>query len=331
MKRPLTALATILLVSSMFPAQTRAASAGDLMAETARRFLGSLDDAQRAKATFAFDDAERLNWHWIPRARKGLPLKELTSYQRALAFALLNTGLSDKGYVTAATTMSYEELIRIEEKGTGPVRDPELYYISVFGTPGGDSWGWRWEGHHLSLNYTLKGNKIVSATPFMFGANPATVADGPNKGLRNLADIQDPIYALLASLDSDQKKAAILSDVAPKIPASPAAAKPLASGSDGIDVQKLNGDQKKLLISALEAYVHLFPDEVSADLVEKLKAGHGEGHFAWFGPTDPSKPHAFRLQGPTVFIDFNDEQNNANHIHTFYRNADGDFGATASK
>lgn len=331
MKRPLTALATILLASSMLPTSARAASAGDLMAESARRFLGSLDDAQRAKATFAFDDAERLNWHWIPRPRKGLPLKELTSYQRALAFALLNTGLSDKGYVTAATTMSYEEIIRLEENGTGPVRDPELYYISVFGKPGSDLWGWRWEGHHLSLNYTLKGSKVVSATPFMFGANPATVAAGPNKGLRNLADIQDPIYALLASLDSDQKKAAILSDVAPKIPASPAAAKPLASGSDGIDVQKLNGDQKKLLISALEAYVQLFPDEVSADLVEKLKAGHGEGRFAWFGPTDPSKPHAFRLQGPTVFIDFNDEQNNANHIHTFYRNADGDFGVTASK
>lgn len=332
MKRLLSPLAAILLASWTLtaPAPARADEAGDLMAEAARRFLGSLDDARRAKASFSFDDPERTNWHWIPRPRKGLPVKELTSDQRALAFALLNTGLSDKGMVTAATTMSYEEILRIEEAGKGPVRDPELYFISVFGTPGDSgTWGWRWEGHHLALNFTLRDGKVVSATPFMFGSNPAKVASGPNKGLRNLAAIQDPIYALVASLDEDQRKAAVISQDVPDVTSTPNSARITSPQAVGLPSDKLTDKQRSLLNDAIGGYLANFPEAVRDDLHKKLAAGGGKFQFAWYGPADPSKPHAFRIQGPTVYIDFNDKQNGANHIHTFYRNVDGDFALSS--
>ncbi|MDG3003414.1 DUF3500 domain-containing protein [Paludisphaera mucosa] len=332
MKRLLPALVAILLASSSLNAPARGEETGTLMAETARRFLGSLDDAQRDKATFGFDDPERLNWHWIPRPRKGLPIKELASDQRVLAFALLNTGLSNRGMVTAATTMSYEEIIREEEHENGTVRNPELYFISVFGTPGEGSWGWRWEGHHLALNFTLSGDKVVSATPFMLGANPAKVASGPRKGLRNLAAIQDPIYALVASLDEGQRKAAIVSEEVPDVTTTPNAPKPPAPEALGIDIGRLNPEQHKLLGEALKAYLETFPAEIGGLIMEQLHAGgKPEAHLAWYGPIDPSKAHAFRIQGPTVLIDFNDKQNGANHIHTFFRTASGDFGLPAAK
>lgn len=336
MKRPTLSLAILLLSASTAVAQSpinpkAENETGALMAEAARRLLGSLDDAQRAKATFAFDDAERLNWHWIPRPRKGLPVKEMTGYQRPIAFALLDAGLSDKGTVTAGTTMSYEEIIRAQENEAGNVRNPELYYVSVFGTPGEGRWGWRWEGHHLSLNFTLDGDKIVSVTPFMFGSNPAKVASGPNKGLRNLAAVQDPIYKLVASLSPEQLKAATISLDVPNVPSSPdaEAAQPLPAGKDGLDFDTLTDAQKDLVKTAAIAYLALFPEEGAKVLMEGLHQADGRRTFAWYGPADPSKPHAFRLQGPGAMIDFNNFQDNGNHIHTFFRVFNDDFGKQA--
>lgn len=336
MKRPHLSFAILLLSASTAFAQAPGGpraegETGALMAEAARRLLGSLDDAQRAKASFSFDDAERLNWHWIPRPRKGLPVKEMTGYQRPIAFALLDAGLSDKGSLAAGTTMSYEEIIREQEKGFGPVRDPELYYVSVFGTPGEGRWGWRWEGHHLSLNFTLDGSKIVAITPFMFGSNPAKVAAGPNKGLRNLAAIQDPIYKLVASLSPEQLKAATISLDVPNVPSSPdaEAAQPLPAGKDGLDFDDLTDEQKGLLKTAGLAYLALFPEEGGKLLMDSIRRAEGRRTFAWYGPADPSKPHAFRLQGTGVLIDFNDYQDDANHIHTFFRVFADDFGKSA--
>ncbi len=209
-------LLLIVLALSGARASARADQLGNLMADAASRFLAALDEGQRSKATFSFESPERLNWHWIPRERKGVPFKNLTPEQRALAFGLLNTGLSTKGAVRATTIMSLEEILRVAEHGTGPVRDPELYYISIFGTPGDPSeWGWRIEGHHLALNYTLKGNKVVSATPFMFGSNPALVKSGSRKGLRNMAEIEDPANRILLSLTEEQRKLAVVAEKRP--------------------------------------------------------------------------------------------------------------------
>jgi hypothetical protein len=309
----------------------RADEIGSAMADAASRFLGVLDDAQRSQAAFAFDSPERFNWHWIPRPRKGLPIKSLKPEQRALAFGLLDTGLSTKGMIRATTIMSFEEILRVEEHGTGPVRDPELYYVSIFGTPSdGGEWGWRVEGHHLALNFTVRDGKVVSATPFMFGSNPAKVKSGSSKGLRNLAEIQEPAYALAASLTDEQRKAAVVSQVVPEVTVTPNSATPKLDAPRGISSDALSSEQRLLLTKLIKAYYANFPESIRDEMTARLGDGQKGYHFAWFGPIDPEKPHAFHVQGPALFIDFNDEQNQANHIHTFYRSTVGDFGLPAS-
>ena len=316
--------------STFAPAPARADEVGSNMADAARRFLAALDDGQKARAAFAFDSPERFNWHWIPRERKGVPFKEFTPEQRSLAFGLLDTGLSTKGAIKATTIMSLEEILRVDEHGTGPVRDPELYFVSVFGTPSDSGeWGWRVEGHHLALNYTLRDGKVASATPFMFGSNPAEVKKGPRKGLRNLAEIEGPANALIASLTDDQKALAVVAAVAPEVTTTPNSPQPPNPDPKGISSDKLSSDQKASIDQLIRAYAVNFPDPVRDDLLHQVASHPQAFHFAWYGPTDISRPHAFRLWGPTLFIDFNDTQNQTNHIHTFFRSHLGDFGAEA--
>jgi Protein of unknown function (DUF3500) len=168
-----------------------------LMAECANRFLAALDANQRGKATFPFDTDERMNWHFIPRERKGLSLREMTPYQKHLASALLAAGLSQTGYIKAVTIMSLEDVLRIMERDSGDIRNPEKYYFSVFGAPSENgTWGYRVEGHHFSQNYTLVNGRVIDA-PSFFGSNPAEVRQGPRKGLRTLAGEDDLGFGLL--------------------------------------------------------------------------------------------------------------------------------------
>src|SRR5208337_4761760 len=161
------------------------------MAETARAFLDSLTDQQRAQAVYAFDHDQRFDWHFIPKPRKGLPFKEMTPWQKHLAHALLSAGLSQRGYIKAVEIMSLDEVLRVLENGTGPVRDPELYFFTIFGEPSENGvWGYRVEGHHISQNYTVVNGK-VAGSPSFFGANPAEVKTGPRQGLRVLAREDD--------------------------------------------------------------------------------------------------------------------------------------------
>jgi hypothetical protein len=300
---------------------------GSLMADAATRFLGVLDDSQRAQASFPFDSPERLNWHWIPRERKGLPFKSLRPDQAPVAFGLLATGLSTKGDLTATTIMSLEEILREQEKGTGPVRDPALYFLSVFGTPGDQAgWGWRIEGHHLSLNFTLKDGKVVACTPFMLGSNPATVKEGARKGLRNLAAIETPLDALLASLTPEQKQAIVVGPTAPDVTTGPNSAQIDSPKLEGLAVDQLSTDQRQHLTDIVRAYAATFPAPVEAILLDQLARSEPTLHIAWTGPLDRSQNHAFRILGPSLLIDFNNTQNGVNHIHTFYRGVGADFG-----
>ena len=301
---------------------------GSAMADAARRFVAALDEGQKAQATFAYDSPERFNWHWIPRERKGLPFKALNPGQRPLAFGLLNTGLSTRGEIKATTIMSLEEVLRVDEHGTGPVRDSELYYVSVFGNPDdAGEWAWRIEGHHLALNFTLRAGKVISATPFMFGSNPAEIRKGPRKGLRNLADIENPANKLILSLNEDQRKLAIVNTVAPDVTTTPNSARATVSTPEGISVDKLDAEQRSTLSQLVRTYATVFASPVSTELTDQIARGESSMHFAWFGSTDVTKPHAFRVQSSTFYIDFNDTQNDTNHIHTFYRSLLGDFGA----
>jgi len=158
-----------------------------VMTQAAQHFLASLTPEQRTQATFAFQEDERLNWHYIPKERKGLPLLEMTMPQKALAHALLSAGLSQQGYIKAVTIMSLDDILRIMENDDGNRRNPEKYYFTVFGEPSDTgTWGFRVEGHHLSQNFTVVNGKVAD-TPSFFGANPAEVREGPRKGLRTLA------------------------------------------------------------------------------------------------------------------------------------------------
>src|SRR5579864_1665871 len=181
-----------------------------IMADAAKAFLASLDPEQRARATFQFQDEERFDWHYIPKERKGLPLKDMTAAQKHLAHALLSAGLSQRGYIKAVSIMSLDDILRVLEHGTGPVRDPERYFFSIFGEPSETgTWGFRIEGHHISQNFTIANGKVQVA-PSFFGANPAEVREGPRKGLRVLGREEDLGRALIQALTAEQKKTAIV-------------------------------------------------------------------------------------------------------------------------
>jgi hypothetical protein len=309
-------------------------ASGGQMASAAGRVLASLDKAQLDKATFTFDSPERLNWHFIPRERKGLPIKEMTPAQRALTFGLLHTGLGASGYLKATTIMSLEQVLRDLEQGRGPTRDPELYFLTVFGKPSGrGKWGWRVEGHHLSLNFTIEDGKIVSASPAFFGANPAEVRQGPREGLQTLADREERALRLVQALDADQKKQAVVDATAPRDIRAANTPQPPTEEAVGVAFSRLNEEQRGMLKALVEAYAADMPADVGRAWIEEVRsAGVDPVRFAWFGPDDRTKPHGYRLQGPTFLIEFNNTQNNANHIHSVWRSMLGDFGnAVASK
>ena len=227
------------------------------MADAATKFVSSLTPEQRQKAAFAFESEERLKWHFIPTemfARNGLTVGEMTEAQRKLAHGLLQSGLSQRGYMTATAIMDLETVLNALESaqrqagrgGESMVRDPVRYFFSVFGTPsprGG--WGWRVEGHHVSLNFTVVNGSFVAASPSFFGSNPAEVREGPKKGTRILATQEDSARALLMALDDGQRKQAVIDAAAPNDISTMNAVdiKPLAPG--GIGADKLNATQRE--------------------------------------------------------------------------------------
>jgi hypothetical protein len=319
--------AAVLVTISTFDVIARARSAA-AMAEGARKFIASLTAEQRSKAEFKFDDEERFDWHFIPKARKGLPMKELNEDQRKLAKDLLQTGLSQKGYLKATTIMTLENVLREMEKGSGPTRDPELYYFSIFGTPSAkDPWGWRLEGHHISLNFTLVKGTMVATTPSFFGVNPAEVRQGPRKGLRVLAAEEDLGRELVKSLDEKQRKQAIFDQTAPKeiVTANKVQIDPLAPA--GIPVGQLTQSQMERFKKLLDEYLSRMPEDLATERLERLRqAGIEKIYFGWCGGMERGDPHYYRLQGPTFLVEYDDTQNDANHIHTVWRDFNGDFG-----
>ena len=303
-----------------------------LMVETSKRFLAALGPDQRAKATFKFEDDERMNWHFIPKERKGLPLREMTPYQKHLASALLSAGLSQTGYVKAVTIMSLEDVLRIIENASDEYRDPEKYYFSVFGTPSEtDAWGYRVEGHHLSQNYTVFDGKVVDG-PSFFGANPAEVRQGPRKGLRALAAEDDLGFRLIQSLDLPQRKIAIVEPTAYKDILTAASRKAALNGQpSGFSASKMNAKQLDGLMALTYEYAHNVPGTFAERRKEQIRAADKDFYFAWSGGIDQGEPHYYRVQSPSFLIELDDTQDHANHIHSVWRDLNGDFGADLLK
>jgi hypothetical protein len=306
------------------------ASPGPVFAEmmqAAEAFLASLGPEQRAKTLFEFEDGERLNWHFVPRARRGLSLKEMSAEQQALARAILRAGLSRRGYLTASTIIELELVLR--EMGENPaVRDPDLYYFSIFGTPShATPWGFRAEGHHLSLNFTLVRDSLIATAPAFFGANPAEVRSGSRRGLRPLADEEDIGRELVLSLDERQFAAALIAAATPRdiVTGNAAQVEPLSPV--GIRATALRPEQAVILVRLLDVYLGRMAEPLAEQRRAALeRTDFGEVAFAWAGSTRPGEAHYYRIQGPGFLVEYDNTQNNANHIHTVWRDFDGDFG-----
>jgi Protein of unknown function (DUF3500) len=301
--------------------------AASRMTECANRFLAALDANQRGKATLAFDSDERLNWHFIPKERKGLPLREMTPYQKHLASALLAAGLSQTGYIKAVTIMSLEDVLKIIESDNGEHRNPENYYFSVFGTPSDSgTWGYRVEGHHLSQNYTVVNGKVIDG-PSFFGANPAEVQEGPRKGLRTLAGEDDLGTELIHTLDERQQKVAIVDPTAYRDILTAASRKAALQGQpSGLAASKMNANQFDALMALMEEYARNVPDEMADGRVAQINKAGRDIHFAWSGGINRGDPHYYRVQTASFLIELDDTQDDANHIHSVWRDFTGDFG-----
>ncbi|MCY2968417.1 MAG: DUF3500 domain-containing protein [Planctomycetota bacterium] len=292
---------------------------------------------QLKKVSFAFDDTERLNWHFIPRERKGLPLRDLEGEALKAAQEFISSGLSKAGYDQTLSIMSLEEVLYLLEGGERAERrerrNPGKYYLSVFGTPSAKGkWGWRLEGHHLSLNFTLDNGEVIGSTPEFYGTNPALIDAGPERSIRVLGAEEDLARQVL-KLASAEGKAAIHLDT--KAPDDLRGANlPQADNTPavGLVAGKMNPDQKKLLHDLLEEYLANMPGDVAAKRRERLmRAGFDEIHFAWWGETERNQRHYYRVQGPTFLIEYNNTQNNANHVHSYWRDLGGDFGVPVKK
>ena len=311
----------------LLTAAYRHINSSSVMVEAANRFLASLTPEQRAKATFAFGEDERQNWHFVPIERKGLALREMTPTQKHLASALLSAGLSQQGFIKAETVMSLEDVLRAIEHGTGPERDPEKYFFSIFGQPSADgTWGYRVEGHHLSQNYTVVGGRVAGA-PSFFGANPAEVRDGPRKGLRTLAAEEDLGRAVIQSLDPEQRKIAVVAAEAYKdILTFDSRQAALKGQPSGLPASKMNARQFDLLMALLEEYARNMPDQIAQAREDAIRKAGKDIYFAWAGGTEKGEPHYYRVQAGSFLIEYDDTQNNANHIHSVWRDFHGDFG-----
>ena len=304
------------------------------MKEAALAFLNALDEEQRAVASFSFGNEERLNWHFIPKDRKGLPLNKMEEEQKALAFALLAAGMSRKGQIKALTIMSLEKILQVVEGSNRRFsRDPALYHLSIFGTPSADgTWGWRFEGHHLSLNYTVVRGRLVSGTPSFYGTNPARVKSGPRKGLRVLGEEEDVARALIQSLDKAQLKKAWVANEAPRDIFTGANRKANPLKHQGLRSTALNWHQKELLMEVIEQYVSRNRPELAKQDLEKIEAAGIENiYFAWMGGLKEGEAHYYSVQGPTFLLEYDNIQNNANHVHATWRDFDNDFGIDVLK
>jgi hypothetical protein len=319
----------ILLPSSLSSSPPSAAASA--MEDAANAFLKGLNAEQKSKATFDFNDDQRFEFRFTPRARTGLPLKEMTDAQRNSAHALLKTGLSMRGYTSATTIIDLEDVLRaIEPPRTGPnaiVRDPELYFVSIFGTPGKSPWAWKFEGHHISLNFTLIDSSPVVFAPSFFGSNPAIVRDGPKKGTRALRDEEEVARELLGTFDHTQRSNVIFDTTAPRdmISGENRESSPLSPG--GLAASEMTPTQRRLLEKLIDVYLgRVTPELAKARLDALQKAGLDNVTFGWAGTTDVGGPHYYRVQGPTFLIEYDNTQNEANHIHSVWRDFNRDFG-----
>ena len=341
-RSPRVALAALLCAAWLVHASVSAqralnsqTSAG-AMTTAAQRWLEGLSPEQRQQATLAIDNEDRLRWNFIPTnmfPRKGVPIKDMREAQRRLAHDLLKVGVGQRGYLTATTIMELETILHAIENSGGRqgrnTRDPELYFFTIFGSPAPKGvWGWRVEGHHVSLHFTVANNTMVANTPAFFGSNPAEVREeGPKKGLRVLGPMEDTARALVAALDDKQRASMLINEVAPNDIVTMTNVKIDPLSPAGLSAGAMTQVQRDLLMKVIDAYAGLMETEIAADRLAKIKAAGIENiGFAWAGSIERGQRHYYRVQGPTFLIEYDNAQNDGNHVHSIWRDFKGDFG-----
>jgi hypothetical protein len=287
------------------------------MARAATGFLDSLEADQRTRATYAFADAERVRWHWTTPGnfpRNGLPLRDMTQSQRDLALALLRASVSEGGFQKALDIISLQNDLG---------NDPELYYLTVFGAPGGGApWGWRFEGHHLSRHYTVVGDRLM-VTPFFLGAWP-TVSDA---GLKAMEREEWAARELINSLEGGQRQTALFQERT--LTRHATQNQPYVTPLDpiGLLASEFNGDQQTLMLEIIQTYLGTLPANFGTSHFERLsQAGLENVRFGWAGSLEARRPHYYRLQGPTFLLEFDNSRGGGTHIHSVWRDFAEDFG-----
>ena len=317
MTRAFRLAASLLLLSAPAASPAPDPAAAD-MATAAKAFLAALSPALRAQAFLAATDIDRTRWSYVPGRRRGARLKDMSAAERAAAHALLRASSSARGYAKAAGVVELEGILR-EIETFGWFRDPDLYWVTVFGTPEKDGlWGWRFEGHHLSLNFSATRGNVFVSTPAFFGANPARGPAGPRAGWRVLEAEEDLARRLLAALEPTERRRAVLSESAPAdirmgpgrlLPPEPA----------GLPAAEMSAPAREILRSLLAAYVDNARPEIAASRWRRIEAaGFGKVRFGWAGSATPGRGHYYRLQGPTFLVEYDNTQNDANHVHSVW-------------
>jgi hypothetical protein len=311
-------------------AQSASTVAGNIVS-SANAFLSSLDEGQRSKVLFDFNDAaQRVKWSNLPTTmvpRAGLKMGDLSGPQRKAAMGLLAATLSQRGYEKVLAIVEADDVLRVASGARGSMFGRDLFYISILGRPSvKDPWMLQFGGHHLALNITMVGHDDIF-TPSLTAAQPAKyTVDG--KTVRPLGAENDKAFALINALHEGQRKQAILNyRVADLV---------LGPGQDGKTIQPegikgsaLNASQQAMLLDLMREWAEIINEQSAPARMAEIKANLSETWFAWSGPTTNGMPAYYRIQGPTVVIEYAPQPlggDPTNHIHTIYRDPTNDYG-----
>ena len=308
-------------------------TAADDVGRTVQAWLATLDPGQRARASYAFEDDERSVWAYTPGERGGLALADMRIEQRLAALDVVTAAMSERGATEVRAIIALETVLGALERAAGRTnwlrRDPELYWFAIFGDPStGGPWSWRAGGHHVTVHFTIADGRVVGCTPSFLGSNPAVVPDGPTAGARALTGEETLARELLASLSREARSVAVVDAVAPPdIHSGNGARADLRSIPTGIRHHDLSTAERTGLEKLIRHYVGRAPDDVAATAWERiLEAGLGPITFAWAGPDEPGRGHYYAVRGPSFLLEYDNTQNDGNHIHSVWRDFDGDFG-----
>jgi len=303
------------------------------IADAAAAFLSLLDSGQQAIAFYPFDTDERYGFHYFPISDpKGIAMDKLNPRQTKAAWELIKTCLSEKTVEKAGEIIQLEVILKELEhrQPSDHFRDPGKYHLTIFGIPRDNTiWGWRLEGHHVSFNFSADNGKLVAGTPGFLGANPAVVQQGAEKGKEVLKEEREAGFALLHSLTKEELAKAIVDKAAPGDIITYIHRQAAIAHPEGLLYSDMSGAQQEQLLQLIRLYVHRFTKLFADEMLKEIQqAGLDNLRFAWAGYTESGigKPHYYRIQGPTIIIEYDNTQNNANHVHTVVRDLRHDFG-----